>query len=59
MKQEIIMKPVTHISLYLMQKSKITFTLKKGGGGHIILQLKFVHNLESKINLIQFIKVMV
>lgn len=58
MKQEIIMKPVTHISLYLMQKSKITFTLKKGGG-HIILQLKFVHNLESKINLIQFIKVVV
>lgn len=51
------MKPVTHISLYLMQKSKITFTLKKGG--HIILQLKFVHNLESKINLIQFIKVVV
>lgn len=34
MKQEIIIKPVTHISLYLMQKSKITFTLKKGGGAH-------------------------
>lgn len=39
MKQEIIMKPVTHISLYLIQKSKITFTLKKGGAHNFAIKV--------------------